>query len=184
MRIPLCALGALFLAAGAAEAQRRVPDHRFALDGGVVGASLSYANRVGGDWFAGVGAGAGGDFVNWMAVGGRHFAQDGGIAYEERDPYGGELLFEMLHLNLFARYEPGDRWHADVGLRGSVFLHFDESDDDPGGGVFTGAYGSLYWGWRHVKLGPRVMAGVFREDRDTREFGVNVAPLTVRISFP
>ncbi|MEW5928029.1 MAG: hypothetical protein AB1941_11130 [Gemmatimonadota bacterium] len=184
MRIVLCALGALLLAAGPAAAQRRVPDHRFTLDVGAVGASLGYATRAGGDWFAGAEIGGGGDFLNFMVVGGRHFAEQGWIAYEGRDASGDEQLFELGHLAFFARREAGDRFQADVGVRGSVFLHFDESDDDPGGGLFVGPYASLFWGWRHFKVGPRIAAGLFYEDADTREFGVNLAPLTVRISFP
>ncbi|HLL46400.1 MAG TPA: hypothetical protein VK399_06815 [Longimicrobiaceae bacterium] len=184
MRMLLFALGALLVAAAPGAAQRRVPDHRFALDVGVVGASLSYANRVGGDWFAGAEVGGGGDFLNVMVLGGRHFSQDGWLAYEEPDATGEENLFELAHLAFFARREAGDRFQADVGVRASAFLHFDASDDDPGGGLFVGPYASLYWGWRHVKLGPRIAAGLFYEDADTRELGINVAPLTVRITFP
>ncbi len=106
MRILLCALGALLVAVPAA-AQRRVPDNRFALDVGVIGATLGYANRVGGDWFAGAEIGGGGDFLNAMVLGGRHF-----------------------------------------------------------------------------RVEPRIAAGLFYENADTREFGINVAPLTVRITFP
>lgn len=183
MRTVICALGALLVAAPAA-AQRRVPDHRFALDVHVVGASLSYANRVGGDWFGGVEIGGGGDFVNAMVLGGRHFSQDGWPSYEEPDYEGDEDLFEVAHLALFARREAGEGFHADLGVRGSAFLHFDQSNDDPGGGLFLGPYASLFWGWRHVKAGPRVMAGLFWESAETREFGINVAPLLVRITVP
>ena len=184
MRVLLCAFAALFFAALPAAAQRRVPDHRFTVDVGVVGATLGYATRAGGDWFAGAEIGGGGDFLNAMVVGGRHFSQDGWISYEEPDYSGEENLFELGHLAFFARREAGGRFQADVGVRGSVFLHFDQSDDDPGGGLFVGPYTSLYWGWRHVKVGPRISAGLFYEDADTREFGVNVAPLTVRFTFP
>lgn len=167
-----------------APAQARVPASRFALDVGAVSGALSYAHRVRGDWFLGAGVGAGGEFVNWMLVAGEHFAQDFTIAYERRDGAGEELLFEMASANLFARYEPSTKWHADLGLRGSVFLHFDDSDDDPGGGVFTGLFASVYRGWRHVKVGPRVLVGVFTETASTQEFGINLAPLTVRFTYP
>jgi hypothetical protein len=183
MRILLCALGALLVAVPAA-AQRRVPDNRFALDVGVIGATLGYANRVGGDWFAGAEVGGGGDFLNAMVLGGRHFSQDGWLSYEEPDASGEENVFELGHVAFFARHEAGDRFQADVGVRASVFFHFDASDDDPGGGLFVGPYTSLYWGWRHFKVGPRIAAGLFYENADTREFGINVAPLTVRITLP
>jgi hypothetical protein len=183
MRILLCALGAL-LAAAPAAAQRRVPDSRFTLDVGVVGATLGYAGRVGGDWFAGAEIGGGGDFLNAMVLGGRHFSQDGWLSYEEPDASGEENVFELGHVAFFARREASDRFQADVGVRASVFFHFDPSDDDPGGGLFVGPYTSLYWGWRHFKVGPRIAAGLFYEDADTRELGINVAPLTVRITFP
>ena len=184
MRTLLGALGALFFAVAPAAAQRRVPDHRFALDVHVVGASASYATRVSGDWFGGVETGGGGDFVNAMVLGGRHFSQDGWLSYEEPDYPGDENLFELAHLALFARREASDRFLADVGVRASAFLHFDQSDDDPGGGLFVGPYASLFWGWRHFKVGPRIMAGMFYEDPDTQELGINVAPLIVRITFP
>ncbi len=184
MRLVLCALGALLVAAAPAGAQRRVPEHRFSLDVGVVGASLGYANRVGGDWLAGAEVGGGGDFVNVMVLGGRHFSRDGWPAYEEPGASGDEDLFELGHVALFARREAGERFQADLGVRASAFLHFDPSDDDPDGGLFAGPYASLFWGWRRVKLGPRIAAGLFYEDPYTRELGINVAPLTVRITFP
>lgn len=184
MRFVLCALAALVFAAAPAAAQRRVPEHRFAVDVHAVGASLSYAKRVGGGWYGGVEAGGGGDFVNVMVLGGRHFSQDGWLAYETPDYAGDEDLFELAHLAVFARREAGERFQADVGVRGAAFLHFDASDDDPDGGLFAGPYASLFWGWRHVKLGPRVMAGLIWEDADRRELGVNVAPLVLRITFP
>ncbi len=181
---------ALFLLPSALAAQGgdppppAVPNHRFALDVGLLSASVSYAGRLQGDWFMGAGGGVGGEFISRMIVGGRHFGQSPGIVYETPDGYGGDLLFEMVHLNLFARYEPAGRWQFDTGVRGSVFLHFDESDDDPGGGAFLGTYAAAYWGWKNFKVGPRVLVGVFTEDADTREFGINVAPLTFRIVVP
>jgi len=184
MRFVLCALAALLVVAAPAAAQRRAPEHRFAVDVHVVGVSLSYAHRVGGEWLGGVEAGGGGDFVNAMVLGGRHFSQDGWLAYEERDYTGDDDLFELGHLALFVRREAGERFQADLGVRGAAFLHFDPSDDDPGGGVSAGPYASLFWGWRHVKVGPRVMAGLFWENADTRELGIQVAPLVLRISFP
>jgi hypothetical protein len=165
----LCCLLLLACAAPLAAQQavpnalRARPRNQLTLDAGVVGGSLAYARRVSDHRLIG-GGGVGGDFLSYMVLAGRHFAEDSGLAYEPKDGFEDKLLFEMAHLSAFVRHEPSERWQIDTGLRASVFFHFDSSDDDPGGGFFVGGYAGAYYGWRWLKIGPRVLVGRFSED--------------------
>ena len=70
-----------------------------------------------------------------------------------------------------------------MGVRGSVFIHFDSSDDDPGIPSFLGAYAAYLYGNRRIKVGPELLVGWFSEGSNANELGVLFAPLTGRISF-
>ena len=138
---------------------------------------------AGRDWRVGTGIGVGDDLLGFMAVGGSHYSEPGWWSYEDRDGADNKNLFDILHAKVFARFEPFTRWQFDVGLHGSVFLHFDSSDDDPGGGMSVAAYALPVYGWRRIKIGPRIMAGYFRGCHGASEFGVKVSPLIVRVAF-
>ncbi len=120
-------------------------------------------------------------YLTYMIYAGRHFAEHDGWSYEEKDGFENKDLLEILHGNLFVRHEYADWWHIDTGLRSSLFLHFDSSDDDAATGVFAGAYATAMFGWKHFKLGPRVQAGIFYEHEG--EFGVFLQPVIGRIAF-
>lgn len=171
---------------------QRIPANEFAVDAEVLGGTLSYAWGGADGTYWGVGAGIGGSLLSTMVLAGRHFSEEGWIAYEQRDGATEKLLIELLHVEAFRRWSPSLRQEYDVGVRASAFIHGDSSDDDFGGGLFVGGYTTAHWGWDHVKVGPRVLVGYFTEgsgtDRDgirrhTREFGVFLSPLTGRISF-
>lgn len=151
------------------------------LDASPLSASVAYARQVSPGRFLGAEVGVGGDLVHVMLLAGRHFAEDWGLSYEGKDSHGGEFLFELLHVDAFYRIQPSERWNVDVGGRLSGFLHFDDSDDDPGGGVFYGAFVEAMYGWRSLKFGPRVLVGFFTEGRP--EFGIYLAPLNGRLTF-
>ncbi len=175
----------LLLLAGAAPAlhaqeARRAPN-QLSLTAHVGGLTVGYARGVAPDRLVGGELGIGGDWTSVMLLGGRHFGE--WIAYEERDAAGDEQLFELGHVGIFVRGVESERWEWDAGARASAFLHFDESDDDPGGGLFVGVYGTLLVGWSRVKLGPRVQVGLFSEGSGTNELGVYLAPLTGRVTF-
>ena len=70
---------------------------------------------------------------------------------------------------------------VDVSDFSDALADFDDSDDDPGGGVFYGAFVEAMYGWRSLKFGPRVLAGFFTEGRP--EFGIYLAPLNGRLTF-
>ena len=160
---------------------RPAPRVQFTLDAGAIGGSLGVAWRIDEQRMVGVGGGVGGDIVGYMLLAGRHFAEDFGLSYERKDGYHSKFLLEYVHLNAFMRQETAGRWEFDAGLRASTFLHYDSSDDDPGGGLFMGGYAAAYYSYRAVKLGPRVLVGAFKERR--AEFGIFVVPLTLRFAF-
>ena len=151
---------------------------QLSIDVTAIGGSASFAHGERTGLLFGACAGVGGDFLNFMAIAGRHFAQ--GLAYEPKDGYTNKRLFDLAHMGLFLRRQPSERWQYDVGLRGSVFLHGDSSDDDPGAGYFLGGYGALYFGGSHIKVGPRVLVGRFRCGRSDPEFGITISPITAR----
>lgn len=151
------------------------------LDVGAIGGSLGLAWRIDERRSLGVGGGVGGDLFGYMLVAGRHFAEESGLSYQPKDGYRDKFLLEVAHLNAFVRQRTTSRWEFDVGLRGSSFIHYDSSDDDPGGGLFLGGFAAAYYRFRALKVGPRLLFGAFRENR--AEFGVYVVPLTIRFAF-
>jgi len=138
---------------------------------------------VGSNWRVGWGIGVGDDVLGFMAVGGNHYSEPGWWSYEDRDGATDKGLFDLLHAKVFARVEPMAKWHLDIGLHGSIFIHSDSSDDDFGGGSSVTAYVLPMYGWRHVKFGPRLAAGYFWGCGGASEFGVKVSPLILRVSF-
>lgn len=163
--------------------QRRQPDTVVALDVDVLGGAMSYARATGPGRYWGVQAGIGGAFLSRMLLSGRHFADEDGPSYQPRDGARDKELFEILHAGVFRRWAPADRFAADAGARASVFVHFDSSDDDPGIPFFLGFYGSAMVGGRRLKVGPRLLVGMFSEGSTAREFGVYFVPLSGRLSF-
>jgi hypothetical protein len=157
------------------------PSNTFTLDVTLLGGSLGYARRISEHHFIGIEGGIDAGFLTYMIYAGRHFAEHNGWSYEEKDGFENKDLFEVFAGNLFIRHEYADWWLVDTGLRSSLFLHFDSSDDDPGGGLFAGVYVTPMFGTAHFKWGPRVQAGVFHEHRG--EFGVFLEPIIVRIAF-
>jgi hypothetical protein len=158
--------------------------NQLTLDLSWIGGTLGFARRVRGErLFLGAEVGLLGDYLNVMLLSGGHFAQDWGLAYDEKDGATGKHLLEIVHAAFFLRHQSSERWQLDFGARASVFLHSDSSDDDPGEATFAGLYGSLMYGSERFKVGPRVMAGLFSEGRRTQEFGLLLVPLTARVTF-
>ena len=151
------------------------------VDVNFIGATVGYARRTGPKRLIGGALGIGGDALNFMLISGSHFSEDWGLSYEDKDGYQDKFLLEILHLDFFMRHEPGRRWEIDTGIRVSAFFHWDESDDDPGGGLFYGVYSSFLFGSSRFKIGPRVLVGVFSEGDP--EFGIAVMPVAGRIRF-
>lgn len=144
-------------------------EHHFVINYGYpIMVSLSIAGSVRNNWFIGIGAGGGINYISMLSAG-DHFSEGG--------------IFDILQVNLFTRYQPSDRWQVDFGLRGSVFLHDIHGSGNLVGGLFIGGYINPMVGWRHFKVGFSVVAGRFWES-NYQEFGIGFAPFTAQIIIP
>jgi hypothetical protein len=163
-------------------AQPVVPARQITLDASFAGLNVGFAVRNSARTSIGASIGIGGNWWNYMALGGRHFAESGGPSYEKKDGYTGKSLYELFRGGVFVRREFDAGRQLDVGLKASGFLHSDSSDDDPGGGAFLGVNLAGMWYRRGVvRLGSQLDVGGYTEGRP--ELGVNVAPLLIRLTF-
>lgn len=159
------------------------PVRQLSIDLSAVGVNVGFAMRNSARTSLGVSLGVGGNWWNYMVLGGRHFAESGGLSYEEKDGATSKSVFELFRGSLFMRSHFAAGRQLDLGLKASGFLHSDSADDDPGGGVFVGLnVAGTWWQWRRLRLGSELDAGRYSEGQP--EFGVNVAPLLVRVTFP
>ena len=179
----LLALAAALALAAPARAQHRQPDTVLSVEVDYLGGSVNYARARGPGTYWGGEAGVGGGFVSRMLLSGRHFSHEDGPSYETRDGYEDKELVEILHLAAFRRGVASGHVSWDVGARASAFFHYDTSDDDPAFPLFVGGYANLMVGSSRVKVGPRLLVGMFSEGRATRELGIYLVPLAGRISF-
>jgi hypothetical protein len=168
----------------AADSPQVAPVRQLSLDLSAIGLNVGFALRNTDRTSLGVSLGGGGNWYNYMVVGGRHFAESGGWSYEEKDGSTDKSLFELVRLSLFMRRHLAAGRQLDVGVKASGFLHSDSSDDDPGGGIFVGInVTGIWWQWRRLRFGSELDVGRYSESR-TAEFGVTVAPVLVRVTFP
>ena len=160
------------------------PAREWSFDLAWAGLNVGYAVRNSDRTSFGASLGVGGNWLNYMALGGSHFAESGGLSYETKDGSTNKELLELARAGVFVRRHFEQGRQVDVGLKGSAFLHFDSSDDDPGGGVFVGMnVTTMWWRWRRVRLGSELDAGAYLEN-NRAEFGVNVAPVLLRLTIP
>jgi hypothetical protein len=179
LRVAALASAGLLCLPPAAPAQARRGE--FTLDVHWVGLSAGVAGAVQPKTLLGVEAGLGGDALNAMLWSGRHFSQSGFLAYETRDQYDGERLWEVLHISLLMRKRVSPTFQYDVGFRLAAFAHWDDSDDEPGGASFAGVYLNPMYGGSRFKVGPKILVGFFSEGRP--ELGVHVSLATGRLTF-
>lgn len=179
----MLAAGTLMLTASSTLlGQTELPAHQATIDASFLGVNFGFAARSSARTYIGASVGLGGNWWNYMALGGKHFAEAGGPSYEAKDGREGKALAELLRGSIFVRHEFASGRQLQVGLKGSGFFHFDNSDDEPGGGSFVGVNITGTWlRWRALGLGSEVDIGRYSEGRP--EFGVNVAPLLLRVSF-
>jgi hypothetical protein len=157
------------------------PAHQFNFDATIAGLDAGFAVRSSDRTSVGLSIGVGGNWLNYMALGGGHFAESGGLSYERKDGATSKELFELLRAGVFARRYFDHGRDIQVGLKASAFMHFDSSDDDPGGGAFVGLnVTGMWWQWRYLQLGSEMDTGLYTEGRP--EFGINVAPVLVRLN--
>ncbi len=159
------------------------PERQWNIDLNFLGLGAGFAVRTGDRTSAGISIGAGGNWMNYMVLGGQHFADAKGLSYQTKDGATDKALFEMFHASVFARrhFEAGR--HLEIGVKASGFLHSDSSDDDFGGGTFIGVQATGIWyKWRRLGFGSELNVGRYSEGRP--ELGINVAPIFMRVTFP
>jgi hypothetical protein len=184
----LCASALLFVPSLPALAQGSrslAPDRQVHLDLTIAGAAVGFAARSSERTSFGMEIGGGGNWLNYMLLAGSHFRQGG--------DKGGSLI-ELAHATVFMRTHFSESRHLDLGAKASGFLHFDSSDDDPGGGYFVGLNLKYSWAkWRRLNLGSEMDIGRYAEPgtgtcisgcEGVQELGVSVAPILVRLTFP
>lgn len=181
--VALTMLAAWLARAAPTLAQDHQPSSMISVDVDVLGASVGFLHAQAPGRYLGLEAGIGGSFLSRMLLSGRHFADAAGPSYESRDGSEDKELFEVLHAGLFRRWVRSEHTSVDAGARASVFVHFDSSDDDPGVPLFLGGYANFMVGGRHVKVGPRLLVGLFWERSLSGEFGIYLVPLSGRITF-
>jgi hypothetical protein len=93
----------------------------------------------------------------------------------------GESLMDVLHVGAFVRSDPA----KSVTFDGRVQAGFAElrgcSGCLPGG--FTAVSGAAFFGGRYLKAGPRLTAGVIKENDDPASFVLNLRPVEVLLSY-
>ena len=171
------------------------PEKQVHLDLAPLGAAIGFAARTSERTSFGVEIGGGGNWFNYMVLGGRHFAEENGLSYATKDGATSKSVIELAHATVFVRRHFSETQHVDVGLKASGFLHSDGSDDDPGGGYFLGLNVKYNWAkWKRIGLASEMDIGRYAEPGSggacisgcsgVQEFGITVAPILVRFTFP
>ena len=117
-----------------------------------------------------------------MAVAGSHFSTENSITRNKRDRYDDEIFVEVAYFNAFTTYRK-NALSLEMGFRLSGFIHIDDSDDDWGGGSFSGFYVQPSFGQGRFQIGSRFIFGKFKEGNSLSEFGVNLSPIVLKIYF-
>jgi hypothetical protein len=155
----VCAWLLLAISAADAAAQRR----QLSLEANPFHGTLGYGWAVGPDRFAGL----------EVAFGFPQFDQT-------LDP-ADESLIDFVHVGAFLRTHPA----RSVALDARAKLGLAELRGCSGclPGVFAALSGAAFFGGRHVKVGPRLTAGVIKESRDPTTFVLNLTPLAVLLTW-
>jgi hypothetical protein len=93
---------------------------------------------------------------------------------------------EFLHLGGFVRSRVSQRIDLDTGLRISVADLWMCPASDCGPTLFAGVYVQPMFGWKRVKFGGHLIAGLINESRESSAgstFTVAINPLIARVTF-
>lgn len=120
----------------------------------------------------------------WTTDGGRLIGVQLGFGFPELDRTlipGDESLLDVLHIGLFVRAQPS----PSVTLEGSIRSGVAELRGCSGclPGLLTSVSGGAFWGGRHVKVGPRLTAGVIAEGGEPTTFVLNLTPLAALFTY-
>jgi hypothetical protein len=172
----VCVVAAGLMSATAARAQR----NEVALEASITRGALGYARQTGSKVFLGIEIGFG-------------FPQlDRTLSPAKNDETGAPDFEEYLHIAPFVRYKANDNFEIDAGIRASLADLWPCGSSDCWPMPFGGVYVQPMVGWRRIKLGARLTAGVIAEGNpDTRlsqgdeSTGVvSLSPFLVRATFP
>jgi hypothetical protein len=137
------------------------------LEASYLAGGVAYTGRVGGAWHAGSGLGGGVDILRVLS-GREHFLGSS------------DAFAEYVQFSAFASWVPSTHLRTDLGLRASVILY---GDAEPSGTPFVGSYLAPAVGWRRVKVGSRLQAGLIQV-RGADRVAVFFQPLVVSLSLP
>jgi hypothetical protein len=92
-----------------------------------------------------------------------------------------ESFLDITHIGVFMRARPA----RSIALDGRIQLGLAELRGCSGcfPGIFTGASAGVFWGGRHVKVGPRITTGVIAEHGESTEFVVNLTPVALLFTY-
>lgn len=162
-------LGAAVLVAAAADAHAQAPAREFTLDVRPWSVDTAVAWRFSSAHLWGFAIGGGPDDFNHT------FAPHVSTTSSEF-----VTLEQAVRLGPFYRYENGERLSVDVSLRLALGGVRGISGSP---GLVTGVQTGVFYGWRTIRAGPRLLVGVSREGGETH-IVVHVDWLTARVRLP
>lgn len=120
----------------------------------------------------------------WATAPGRYVGLEVGFGFPQLDRTlepTDETLMDFLHLGVFVRAQP----MGAVALDGRVQAGLAELRGCSGclPGAFTAVSGGVFFGGRYAKLGPRLTAGVIRENADPAAFVLNLTPVAALFTY-
>jgi len=92
-----------------------------------------------------------------------------------------ESLLDVLHLGVFVRSDPT----KSVAFDSRVQVGLAELRGCSGclPGVFTAVSGAAFLGGRYLKAGPRLTAGLIKENDDPASFVLNLTPVEILLTY-
>lgn len=165
--VPLAA--AAVFAAIAADADRLAAQrHHLTLEATPVHGTLGFGWAVGAHRFAGIELGVGVPQIDRTL-----------IPDDDRNVDGDPSFLNLAHLGGFLRFTPAGPLAADLRAMVGIATFDGCSDCLPGG--YLGGSAGAFVGWRHVKFGARLIAGVVKEGSNPSRGFVNLTPFAILV---
>jgi hypothetical protein len=167
---PVCAVFVLLLALRPDPAFTQAPGDQRAvrLEASWLAGSATYSTRFADGWFAGGGLGGGIDALRLVS------GRDLFFGRTDQD------YTELAHLIGLASWTPSPHFRTDFGLRAAFIIY---GDADFSGTHFVGPYVAPAVGWRRLKAGPRLQAGLVRVG-GVDGVAVFFQPIVVSLTLP